>query len=102
MVRDFEPGPGSSLVDNLVALGGRIYFTGWDERHGTELWRHDPKTRRLMVADIVPGRSSSRPQQMRAYGQWLVFAMDATVGGGTVLRYAEGEPNKHVSFALAR
>ena len=102
MVRDFEPGSASSLVDNLVALGGRIYFTAWDERHGTELWRHDPKTRRLMVADIVPGRSSSRPQQMRAYGPWLAFAMDATVGGGTVLRYADGKPNKHVSFAPAR
>jgi hypothetical protein len=51
MIRDFEPGPGSSLVENLVALGGRIYFTAWDERHGTELWRHDPGTGRLMETD---------------------------------------------------
>jgi ELWxxDGT repeat protein len=102
MIRDFEPGPGSSLIENLVALGGRIYFTAWDEPHGTELWRHDPRTGRLTVADIIPGRASSRPHQMRAYGQWLVFAMDATVGGGGVLRYAEGEPNKHVSFAPAQ
>ena len=70
--------------------------------YGTELWRHDPRTGQLTVADILPGRASSRPQQMRAYGQWLVFAMDAAVGGGCVLRYAEGKPNKHVVFAPVR
>jgi ELWxxDGT repeat protein len=101
LIRDFQPGPGSSLVDNLVGLNGKIYFTTWHEKYGSELWRHDPKTGQLMVADIVPGEEGSRPEQVRAYGQWLVFAMDATVGGGAVLRYAEGEPNKHVSFVPA-
>lgn len=39
-----------------------------------------------MEADIVPGQSSSRPQQLQAHGRWLVFALDAPVGGPGVLR----------------
>ena len=102
MVRDFEPGPESSLVGDLVALKGKIYFSAWDERYGTELWRHDPRTAQLMVADIVPGNSSSRPQQMRTYGQWVVFSMDAVLDGSAILRYADGVKCRNILFRPVR
>jgi ELWxxDGT repeat protein len=101
MVRDLRPGPESTIIDNLVARDGRIYFAAWHDRYGTELWRHDPKTSRLMVADIVPGRASARPQQMRAYGRWLVFALDTRIDGSAVLRYADGTRHNRISFKLA-
>ena len=55
-----------------------------------------------MVADIVPGKEGSRPQQARAYGKWLVFCMDTTVDGSAVLRYADDAPNKYVVFREVR
>ncbi len=88
--------------NNLVALNGRIYFTVWDTRYGTELWRHDPRKGTLAVANIVPERSSSRPQQLRAYDKWLVFCMDTTVDGSAVLRYADGLRNRSVVFQSVR
>jgi ELWxxDGT repeat protein len=68
----------------LVALGGKLYFTATSGHEGTdaELWRSDgtPKgTRR--VKDIRAGAEGSHPSGLTVLGKQLFFAADNGVHG---------------------
>src|SRR5262249_40601189 len=41
LVKDINPGPGSSFTGGLIALGGALYFDADDGVHGYSLWKSD-------------------------------------------------------------
>ncbi|MEK7951747.1 ELWxxDGT repeat protein [Luteolibacter soli] len=64
----------SSYPDNFTAYGYDVYFTAYDEEHGTELWRSDGTANgTLLMADIAPGSTSSHPAGLKVIGTKLYF-----------------------------
>ncbi len=77
MVRDIVPGKKSSGPAQLIAAGGRVYFTAHDGVHGAELWRSDgTEEGTLLVQDLSPQALSSWPEQLRATATHLFFVAD--------------------------
>ena len=59
MVKDINPGAGSSNIDWITAVNRILYFRADDGAHGAELWRSDgTEAGTRMVKDINPGGSS--------------------------------------------
>ena len=62
----------------LVDVGGKLFFYGWDNSHGVELWTSDGTSAGTqIVRDVVYGVGSSAPsahaQQMIAVGNVLYY-----------------------------
>ena len=80
-----EASAGRPEVDELTAVGDRLFFTAMDPRTGVELWVSDgsPEGTRL-VRDIRPGPEHSEPRRLTSVGGRLFFtAMTGEVGGDT-------------------
>jgi ELWxxDGT repeat protein len=82
IVKDIQPGPGSSAPTGLVAIGSRLYFAADDGTTGFEPWTSDGTeagTRR--VKDIQVGASGSFPTQFTGAGAAVYFtASDGATG----------------------
>jgi ELWxxDGT repeat protein len=62
LVKDIQPGPGSSGPTYPVAWRGRLYFTANDGIHGAEVWQTDgTEAGTTLLRDVLPGREPSRP-----------------------------------------
>jgi ELWxxDGT repeat protein len=64
LVKDINPGTGSSNPSNLIQVGDSIYFSADDGTNGSELWVSDGTAANTkMVADVYPGgeANSSAP-----------------------------------------
>ena len=72
-----------TLADaQLVAGGGRLWFTNDDSDHSTELWSSDGTPGgAAMVKDIVPGPDGSYPAWLTFAGGRLFFSADDGVHG---------------------
>ena len=58
----------------LTAVGKTLYFEGYDQKHGNELWRSDSTTRGTrMVRDIRRGARSAGLSNLTAVGKTLFF-----------------------------
>ena len=83
MVKDINPGPGSSYIYGITAVNGILYFRADDGVHGAELWRSDGTARGTrMVKDINPGwptRLSRRLHQRQRHP--LLLASDGPGSG---------------------
>jgi ELWxxDGT repeat protein len=102
LVKDINPGPGSSQPFNLTAVNGVLYFRAEDGQYGYELWRSDGTgDGTYMVKDIFPGSGSSAPASVlggvdrssnlhtiAAVGNTLFFS--ATDGSGAQLWKTDG------------
>lgn len=84
LLRDIQPGPGSSRPSRLIQAGDRVFFTAQDGEHGRELWASDgtPEGTRL-VWDLNPGGFSSfeggffyLPDPLIVAGRHLFFGAD--------------------------
>jgi ELWxxDGT repeat protein len=69
--------PASSSPAALVDVGGRLFFSASDGRHGRELWRSDgTRAGTSLVADITAGAGGSEPGSLTAVGRRLFFTAD--------------------------
>jgi len=60
LLKDIDPGAGSSHPFGLTALGDKVIFAATNDDHGTELWVTDgTPSGTVLVKDISPGESSS-------------------------------------------
>ncbi|MFB1482519.1 ELWxxDGT repeat protein [Corallococcus sp. RDP092CA] len=92
LVKDIQPGPGSSLPSGLTVLNGRLYFAADDGVHGRELWRTDGTAQgTLLVQDLEPGPQGSAPAAFAAVDGWLFFSA-TTSGRGREGWYSNGDP----------
>ena len=89
LVKDVQPGPGSSLpgffADDalLVDVNGTLYFAADDGVTGSELWRSDgTEAGTLRVKDVRPGADGSSPASLVDVSGTLYFAADDGVNGG--------------------
>lgn len=82
----------------LTALGGRLFFTAFDDEHGRELWSSDGTAEgTLLVADIRTGSpygypSSSYPADLTVVGGNLYFSA-RDVEHGRELWQSDGTPD---------
>ncbi len=74
-VADLWPGPKGSAPEELLPVGGRLYFTADDGLHGRELWRLARGVPQR-VADLAPGAAPSSPNDLTAAGGLLFFGAD--------------------------
>jgi ELWxxDGT repeat protein len=83
LVRDINPGSGSSDVFHLTAVGDRVFFRAFRPSTGTEVWISDgtaPGTE--LVKDVHPGPGFSNPGNFVAFAGRLFFtAFDPATGG---------------------
>jgi ELWxxDGT repeat protein len=82
LVKDINPGIGSSSPRHLTAIGNTLYFVAYNTATGIELWKSDGSSAgTVLVQDIRPGASSSSPNELRSLGNTLLFtANDGTNG----------------------
>ena len=60
--------------------GSNIYFLGYDEEHGREVWITNGKEAHL-VADIYDGKTSSAPSDFVPLGEELLFTANDGIDG---------------------
>ena len=85
LVKDINPGPGSSNPTGLTNVKGIAYFTANDGISGVELWKStgtasfSPLT--VLVKDILPGVGSSNPNSFANLKGNLIFAANDGTNG---------------------
>jgi ELWxxDGT repeat protein len=57
----------------FITYRNKLYFTGDDGSHGTELWKYDGVNQPSMVQDIYPGAGFGEPQYMNVLDGVLYF-----------------------------
>jgi trimeric autotransporter adhesin len=77
LVRDINPGSADSDLGSLTKVGGKLFFTAEDRRHGLELWRSDgTRNGTKLVRDIAPGGLSSDPTGLTNADGTLFFSAE--------------------------
>jgi len=94
LVKDIQPGVGSSQVDHLTVMGSTLFFAADDGVHGLELWTSDgTEGGTVMVADIQPGIDRSNPRHFYEVNGDLLFVASDGVTNSELWIYdvSEGE-----------
>lgn len=99
MVKDINPGPGSSSIQYLTVVNGAAFFQAFTPRDGWELWRSDGTAAGTrLVKDIWPGVGGSYPSTLMkldgrllfgacsAQGDCGLWRSDGTAAGTTVVK----------------
>src|SRR2546430_3020649 len=74
LVKDINPGAGSSSPSNLTDVNGTLFFTAFRLDTGTELWKSDgTEAGTVLVKDIKPGPASSVPLKLTNVNGTLFF-----------------------------
>src|SRR6185436_13776553 len=82
LVKDCNPGNGSSAIYNLYELNGKIYFRASDATSGYEPWVSDGTTAGTkMIKDINPGSSDSYPSTFIPFNGLFYFNADDGIHG---------------------
>lgn len=78
-----------SVPEGFVTWGDVAFFAGTEDASGTELWRTDGTPEgTVRVADLYPGRGSSRPDQLTLVSPSgpLLFSAEEPTGGRELWR----------------
>ena len=97
MVKDINPGTGSSSPSHLTNLNGELFFIANDGVHGVELWKSgglDSNT--ILVKDIVPGAGSSSFQ-----GGFVEFNGQFAFVANNKLQTTDGTPAGTIELAAS-
>jgi len=85
--------PNAATLETFPALGGKVYFQGFDAEHGSEPWVTDgTPAGTKMLADVNPGFGNSNAMMVAAGSQLLVsvygpeFGQDLWTLDGSTLR----------------
>src|ERR1700730_15023170 len=74
LLKDINPGVGSSFPSQFVEVKGTAFFAATDPVHGTELWKSNGTTLgTVFVKDIVSGSNSSSPSMLTNVNGTLFF-----------------------------
>ena len=114
MLKDIKLGAHGSKPSDLTAIGGLLYFTAADGRHGREPWISDGTTLGTrMIKNIAAGSYSSRPRDYTLVGDRVFFTAqdgmgrelwvtDGTAAGTTLVKdIRPGEQNSKPSQLTA-
>lgn len=113
ILKDIDPGTGSSSPSEATAYGGDLYFFADDGVHGYEIWKTDgTEGGTALAVDLVPG-AGSRPEAklLAASGGLLYFVVrvagtqdvefyttDGTAGGTTLVKTFSAIPGTLSGF----
>lgn len=65
---------------NFLVAGDKLFFTGYTDTHGAELFFYDCNAGSLNPIDISPGTSSSFPDKLLLVGNTIIFSARPTNG----------------------
>ena len=75
LVKDIQPGAGSSSPHQLTNVDGALLFAANDGTTGIELWESDgTEALTVLVQDINSGAASSSPHELTNFSGTLFFA----------------------------
>lgn len=82
LVKDINPGDGSSDPISLTNVNGTLFFLADDGTNGRELWKSNGTAAgTTLVRNIVTGSGSSNPANMLGIGSTLYFSANDGVTG---------------------
>jgi ELWxxDGT repeat protein len=82
LIRDINPGAGSSTPRHLTNVNGILYFAANDGSSGYELWKSDgAESGTVRVRDINTGANSSQPGDLVNVNGTLYFTADNGTNG---------------------
>jgi len=74
LLKDINPGAGSSTPTNIEVSGGKVFFAANDGSAGIELWVTDGTSEgTVMVKDVFGGSNSSSPDMITPFDDGVVF-----------------------------
>ncbi|KAA6436775.1 DNRLRE domain-containing protein [Dyadobacter flavalbus] len=92
LVKDINPGQGSSDASRMRPVNGELYFMADDGTHGPELWKSGgTAATTMLVKDIRPGSMGSDIKELAAVGNKAAFT--ANDGTGEKLWQSDGSAN---------
>ena len=77
MVKDINPGGGSSNISEITAIDGLLYFSAYTDEDGQEPWISDgTEAGTKLLLDINSGPSSSHPNQFVKLNNKVIFTTE--------------------------
>ena len=85
MVKDINPGSGSSGVSQMYVYNNNIYFSAWTPEYGSELWKSNGTANgTIMLKNINGGSVSSYPSHFLSANNLLYFVANNGSNGSEV------------------